>query len=125
MEIRSINVKEPILFLFIIVKKAKVMAEKLIKTLDLSKIVQQQQVESQSAYEEEKGSYIEEEKGEEGFIEEEMNYDEAMATERDANGIVKGYLAKTAQNLTMFARKQFHRRYYELNIQSKQLKIYE
>ena len=54
-----------------------------------------------------------------------MKYDEeAMATERDENGVVKGYLAKTAQNITTFSRKQFHRRYYELDIQAKQLKIY-
>ena len=44
---------------------------------------------------------------------------------RNNSGTVKGYLMKSAQNLSTFQRKQFYRRYYELDIESKQLKIFE
>ena len=49
----------------------------------------------------------------------------AMKSHRDANGMVSGYLVKTAQSLSMFQRKHFYRRYYELDLQKKQLQIYE
>ena len=48
-----------------------------------------------------------------------------MKSHRGANGIVSGYLVKTAQSLSTFQRKHFYRRYYELDIDKKQLQIFE
>ena len=48
-----------------------------------------------------------------------------MCSERNERGQVRGYLVKTAQNLSKFQRKKFYRWYYELDMQRKQLKIYE
>ena len=42
---------------------------------------------------------------------------ESQATTRDdASGIVKGYMVKTAQSLSMLQRKHFFKRWYELNL---------
>lgn len=47
-------------------------------------------------------------------------------THRDEKtGIVRGQLFKTAQNLSTFQRHQFFRRYYELSLITRQLKIFE
>ena len=50
---------------------------------------------------------------------------ESMRLERTPNGILRGYLVKTAQSITKFQRKHFYRRFYELNLERKDLKIYE
>ena len=47
-----------------------------------------------------------------------------MATHRSSN-LVTGYLVKTAQCFSTFQRKQFYRRYYELDLETKQMKVYE
>ena len=38
---------------------------------------------------------------------------------------VSGYLVKTAQNFSTFQRKQFYKRWYELDVETKELKVYE
>ena len=48
-----------------------------------------------------------------------LEYNGEMKSHRDANGIVSGYLIKTAQSLSKFQRKYFYRRYYELDMQKK------
>lgn len=45
-------------------------------------------------------------------------------THRSAAG-VSGYLFKTAQHFSTFQRKQFYRRFYELNEETRQLRICE
>ena len=46
----------------------------------------------------------------------ELEYNGDMKSHRDLNGIVSGYLVKTAQSLSTFQRKYFYRRYYELDM---------
>ena len=53
-----------------------------------------------------------------------MEFDQSMASHRNHN-TVSGYLIKTAQNFSTFQRKQFYKRFYELDCATKELKVYE
>lgn len=49
----------------------------------------------------------------------------APSSSMTERGVMSGYLFKTAQSLSTFQRKQFYKRYYELDMTTKRLKIYE
>ena len=56
----------------------------------------------------------------------EFGYDyETMRSSRQPNGILTGYLVKAAQTLSKFQRKKFYMRYYELDIEKRELKVFE
>ena len=58
--------------------------------------------------------------------EDELEYDErTMKSARHKGGLLRGYLVKAAQTLSKFQRKKFYLRFYELNVERKELKIYE
>ena len=48
-----------------------------------------------------------------------------MKSARRPGGILRGYLVKAAQTLSKFQKKKFYRRFYELNVERKELKIFE
>ena len=48
-----------------------------------------------------------------------------MRSSRLPSGILTGHLVKTAQTLSKFQRKKFYMRYYELDVERKELKVFE
>ena len=48
-----------------------------------------------------------------------------MKSAKRKDGVLSGYLVKTAQSLSKFQKTKFYKRFYQINTQRRELKIFE